>query len=158
MLRDWIISVLCAGFIVSAVKALAGEGEHRALDLCCGLLCAFALLFPFVSGRTAGRGLRLEDRRREAESAVSEKTEREKTVFADIIEARCAEYIIERAGELGISCKAEVTCEEREGVPVPVRAAVIAACPENGEVTGLIERELNIPKEEQEWIESHESG
>ena len=66
-----------------------------------------------------------------------------------IIADSTAAYISEQAAHLGLTCRAEVRCEVRDGTPQPASAAM--DIPYDARLAAAIADDLGIPAEKQSW-------
>lgn len=131
--RGWLLAVISVSLLCAVAEALMAPGPVRRVGrLVCGLALVGAVLSP-LGGLDVESGQRwLEDW---LSSVRCRETELEETVNSQmkvIIEQKCAAYIVDKAAELGWTCRARVECEpSEEGLYLPCRA----------EVTGLPNRE-----------------
>lgn len=152
-LRQWLLGVVACALLASIAAQLCPEGTaRRAVRLAGGLLLLLALLRPPGALRTADL-IRNTGGYREAaarlESALE--AEREATLARGIAEGLAA-YIEDKAASLGSPVRAEVTVEQRDGVPVPSNVTLCGKRSE--ELSDWLEAELGMAKEMQTWIEN----
>lgn len=150
ILKQWILVLLCTGFICSAVGRL---NKSPGLKLVCSLAMLAALLWPI--GRLKGMDFALPslDEYKAAVNARSEEYMQEVSEQnVAIISERAAEYISEQAALMGIECEAEVTCGQNEnGEFLPLGAVINSPQEENAELLQLISKDLGIKKEALDW-------
>lgn len=155
-LRTWILGVTAAALAVALAQALAPEGPvKRAGRLVCGLVLVLAMVRPVLSldpqtladnAARMGSGIQNESELPQADDALM------KTLIAE----KAGAYIVDKAGELGGTCRAEVEVRTGEsGYPVPwsvtVRGSLTAVQRER--LTGSIAEELAIPADRQRFEE-----
>ena len=151
--RTWLFGIVAASMVLSVLYALIPKGAIMTAAKCAGsLILILVMLRPLVT-------LRLED------LAVSYDVWEERTVeqteqltqdnlssMEALIEEECSAYISEKAAQLGLTVKAEVLCEVRDGVPFP--AEVTLDTPYNEMLSDTIAADLDIPYDKQHWQKS----
>lgn len=153
-LRSWLMGVVCAAMTAALAEALTPRGgARRGAKLAGGLLVLLAVIRP-VAGLDAGDlALYLPEAAEPAREAAAALTGTNAVLTETIIARKTGAYIEDKAAELGISCRAEVTVEPagESGVPVPAAAEISGALSpsQREELTALIAGELDIPPERQ---------
>lgn len=156
-LRAWLLSLVSCALLVSIAEQLVPGGTmRRIVRFAGGLVILLALLQPLARLDLAPPGDALGSFH--AASAALEQTleQQQYDAFASRIAAQTRAYIEDKADGLGLAVRAVVTTQAVDGVPLP--AAVTLYGRENAALGELIERELGIAKERQQWIEPEESG
>lgn len=155
-IRDYLLSVVAASLLSGILLSVTPNGAvRRTLSFLCGLVILLAALGP-MARLDAERlsqsiaGLRLETKRaaREAESGSQE-------LMAAIIKERSEAYIWDKAAALGISLSrvaVEVRTEGDWPVPRAVRVGARCTAAQRQRLSALIEQDLAIPPEKQEWV------
>lgn len=151
----YVASVLTAGMICAMADTLMPEGAvKRVGKLVCGMVLLCAVLEPLLGlDLSAGEymirsyleGISREELRLDQEVDSQMK---------DIIEEECAAYIVDKAAQLGVSCRAWVICESDEnGIPVPWSARVSGDLTqaERDALSQMMEEDLTIPDVRQEF-------
>lgn len=155
VVRQWLVGVTCAALLAALAEGLMPKGPVRRVGkLVCAMVLLWAVLDPLpglelpdAGGMLDGLGAQMEQeqRRLRQDSAGPLKAG---------IEQEVAAYIVDKAAELGASCRAQVVCREQEGAWVPwsvqVEGALSAAV--QSELSGLITRELAVPAQRQSWL------
>ena len=154
-LKSWLLSVLTVSLFCAVAQAVMPKGAvSRVGKLVCGLALLCAVLWPAAHLdprlgedwlRTWRQGVRTEEEGLE---------EQVSTHARQVIEARCAAYIEDKAAEHGAVCTARVTCRPAEGgLYVPHGAEVTGAmsAAEVGRLQKLVEHDLGIPPERQSY-------
>ena len=91
---------------------------------------------------------------RAGEQAAAYQKNQQDTLSAIIAEKTQA-YIWDKANQLGLACRAEVSVTAGEGgIPLPDRAVIYG--PYSGELARCIEEEVGIPAEKLIWLEDEE--
>lgn len=149
--RSWLLAVIAAAMILSILRALLPPGSIRAIGGTTGALILLLVMLRPVLGRDwRNLGWHVESYQAQIDEQVAAYGEAREKELAEIIQEKTAAYIWDKAQELGLSCRAQVETELRDGVPVP--SAVTMDIPRSGELSALIERELAIPPERQYWL------
>ena len=158
--RGWLLAVIAASLLCALADALMPQGAvKRVGKLVCGLVIMAAIVSPLVD-------LDVEEGRRWLEECLTgvelRAAELEDTVGGQrkaIIERECAAYIVDKAAELGLTCRARVECKPSEdGLYLPVRTEVAGSM--TAEVQGRLIRtnaeDLGVPPEAQIYMEEEE--
>ena len=131
ILRGWLLGLVAAALILTVLRALVPKGSIRPVArVTAGLVLLLVLLRPLAG--LGGGSLRV--RYDELESIIADST---------------AAYISEQAAHLGLTCRAEVRCEVRDGTPQPASAAM--DIPYDARLAAAIADDLGIPAEKQSW-------
>ena len=155
--RSWLLAVIAAALLCAVADALMPSGAVKRVGrLVCGLVLIAAILSPLAA-------LDLEEGQRWLEgylaSVRAREAELEETVNSQIkviIEQKCAAYIVDKAAQLGLKCRARVECEPSEdGVYLPVRTEVAGSMTADvqGKLIRVIEEDLGVPAESQIYVE-----
>ena len=151
--RTWLFSIVAASMVLSVLYALIPKGAILTAAKCAGsLILILVMLRPLVT-------LRVEDLEFSYDVWEEKTTEQTEQLAQDNlssmearIEEECSAYISEKAAQLGLTVKAEVLCEVRDGVPFP--AEVTLDTPYNEMLSHTIATDLDIPYERQHWQEN----
>lgn len=152
-IRGYLVSVVSVCMLcVPAGVLVKKESMQKIVRLLSGVLVLLVVLRPLLHIDMEDVSKKLEEVCREYSFDTGQlKTDTQNQMAAYIKEATQT-YIEEKAAALGALVKAEVTLSEEE-YPVPVGARLTGTVtPEQlGELRKILETELNIPKEQQEW-------
>ena len=154
LLRTWIFGLTAASALLALAETLVTpEGIRRVLRLVGGVLMIVVLLQPLIRIDLEDLDFSLEAYQREVEDLTLTYTQQQKEEISAGIEAQLTSYIWDKAQELGLTCQISVTVEEGEdGVPLPQSVTVIG--PYSEELSSMIETDLGIPREKQNWQEA----
>ena len=158
--RSWLLAVIAASLLCAVAGALMPPGPVKRVGrLVCGLVLIGAMLSPL-------RLLDLEGGQRWLEgylaSVQSREAELEETVNSQIkviIEQKYAAYIVDKAAQLGLACRARVKCAlSEDGLYLPVRTEVDGSMTADvqGKLIRVIESELGVPAQAQIYAEEEE--
>lgn len=124
-LREWLLAVLAASFLVAAAQAVMPEGPVKGVgQLICGLLLFLAVARPVLGLQYNTLSAMLRDA---AEQLTEEQAALEETgsqMTETIIVQETAAYIEDKRSELGLDCQAEVTWDWSGTVPEPSAVTV----------------------------------
>lgn len=151
-LRQWLMSVVCCAVLVSVVNRLAPEGAVCGLVRLAGaLVLLLCLLRPLGSAELSQLEVDVSGAAEERD-ALEERYQTERdSALAEGIAERTAAYIEDKAKDLGLHVTASVVMGEADGTLVPQAVTLYGV--RNEALCALIERELGIPAERQEWRE-----
>ena len=151
LLRTWILGVTVTAMALAAARAVMPEGPvKRAGQLTAGLVLVMALLGPVAALEHTDWESLLADLPAETVPETAD------TSMKAVIESELAAYLEGKAGELGLTCKAEVVCKTDEnGVPIPREVLVTGPLDESQRRTlsALIAEDLGVPAEGQRFRE-----
>ena len=135
ILRGWLLGLVAAALILTVLRALVPKGSIRP-----------------VARVTAGLVLllvRYDELEREITARIEDYQALHENELESIIADSTAAYISEQAAHLGLTCRAEVRCEVRDGTPQPATAAM--DIPYDARLAAAIADDLGIPAEKQSW-------
>lgn len=153
--RIWLFGIVAASMALSILYALLPKGAILTAAKCAGsLILILVMLRPLVT-------LRVEDLEFSYDGWEDLTTEQTEQLTQDnlsemeaLIEGECSAYISEKAAQLGLTVRAEVLCELRDGVPFP--GSVTLNIPYHEELSDTIAADLDIPYEKQHWQETED--
>ena len=155
--RGWLLAVIAVSLLCAVADALMPSGPVKRVGrLVCGLVLIGAILSPL-------KALDLEGSQRWLDSYFASiqnrEAELEETVNGQIkviIEREFSAYIVDKAAQLGLKCRARVECTASEdGVYLPVRTEVTGSMTADvqGELIRIIESDLGVPAKSQIYVE-----
>lgn len=155
-IKDWLVAVISVSVLTAAADSLMPPGGVKKVGK---LVCALVLLCVLLRPLAALRGLDLAgylegygEELRQREAQLEQQGEQ---AGKAVIEDYCAAYILDKAEQLGVSCRVEVDCVlSEEGLCLPVRARLWGKFEPavQSRLTELLERELGIPGAEQTYF------
>ncbi len=154
-IRNWLITVIAAAFLIAAVQSLVPEGNLRRItSLVGGLVLLLTLIQPMLRTDLGKVDIDYGRFAREIENRRDELQQSENTALSELIAEKTEAYILDKAKELGLSCTVRVTTEPGEdGTPVPSAATLSGGKSEA--LADYMEQELGIPKVRQIWNETN---
>ena len=155
-MRAWLLGIVLTAFASGLARQLAPQGREQAMvRLAGGLLLTLAVLRPLAGMDWEGPALEAGafQIRTEEQAAVYRKNQQQ--VLSAIIEDRTEAYILDKAKQLGLAFRVEVTAAVGEsGIPLPDR--VVIGGPYSRELAVCVEEEVGIPAEKTIWLEGNE--
>lgn len=151
-MRQWLVGITCAAMITALAEGLSPPGAVRKIGrFTGGLVLLVAVLKPIASvdGQALSRAL---TEYRLDLSAYSTRLEEENSaLMKSIIEEQSAAYIVDKAEQLGLSCRVEVEAEADGQWPVPWTVTVTGPLDEADQetLTRQIQADFGIPAERQ---------
>ena len=153
--REYLLSVVAVALLSGVVLALTPKGAvHRTLTFLSGLAMILTALGPVARLDFDTLAQSMARTRIEAEEAAEGVTVDSTELIAELIKEESETYIWDKAVALEIELT-EVTVEVRTdgSYPYPYSAVLTADCTEEQrqQFTKVLEEELAIPAERQEW-------
>ena len=152
-MREWILGIFSASLLSAMAMALCPKGRVRTvLRMVCGIVCAMAVASPLLRLDTDRIAAEMARWRCQAESITLEGEEEKRRMERTYIEGECAAYIGAKAAENGVEISdASVLArwDEDGRVWYPWSVAVRGAY--DHALSNIIERDLGVPGERQEW-------
>lgn len=152
--RAWLMAVISAAVLCSAVEALMPNGGVKQVGkLVCGLVLLCVVLSPVAEPDLEGGRRWLEEYAGSVERGKKALEDQVDQGMKVIIEEEYAAYIVDKATRLGFPCAVRVTCREEEGIFLPDRVRVSGALTPEGreELSRSIRQELGVPPERQSF-------
>ncbi len=157
-LRDWIMAVTCAAMALALLEGLVPDGAGKKV---CRLAGGLALLLVAVGpvarldpGEIAGS---LADYRGELDSYEQALAEQSEERYKTIIAERTAAYIVDKAAEMGFSCRVEVTVDYDDNkLPCPreITAWGEWTPDQRDALSRIMAEDLGVPAERQHFEEN----
>ena len=151
LLRSWILGVTVTAMALAVARAVMPEGPvKRAGQLTAGLVLVLAMLGPVAALEHTDWEAFLEDLPTETASEPADSS------MQAVIEEELAAYLEGKAGELGLSCRAEVVCRTDEnGVPIPQEVIITGTVDETQRQTlsDIITNDIGVPTSGQRFRE-----
>ena len=138
---------------LSILYALLPKGAILTAAKCAGsLILILVMLRPLVTLRVEDLAVPYDVWEERTAEQTEQLTQDNLSSMEALIEEECSAYISEKAAQLGVTVKAEVLCEVRDGVPFP--AEVTLDIPYHKALSYIIAADLDIPYERQHWQEN----
>lgn len=153
-LHSYGLSLICGAMICGILSGMIRDGMYqKQMKLLCGLFLTLTVVKPLVQLELPDLDSLLEPFSQEAESASAEGAGMLQNALAQSIQQETEAYICSKAELLQTNLRVQVHLSN--GDP-PIPDGVIlegTAAPEVKEaMQEMMENELNIPKEQQQWI------
>ena len=154
-MKQWLLGIVYAAVISSAALTVVPTGRVKNVTrLCCGLLCALAMVGPVLELDMEKLSVSIAAYEQAAQSVVENAQEEAKTMERTYIEEKCAAYILGKATEAGAAVSgAAVTArwDAEAGVWYPWAVSVEGAY--SASLAKAMEADLGIPAQRQTWEE-----
>ena len=151
--RTWLFGIVAASMVLSVLYALIPKGAILTAAKCAGsLILILVMLRPLVTLRLEDLAVSYDVWEERTAEQTEQLTQDNLSSMEALIEEECSAYISEKAAQLGLTVKAEVLCEVRDGVPFP--AEVTLDTPYNEMLSDTIAADLDIPYDKQHWQKS----
>ena len=155
--RSWLLAVIAAALLCAVADALMPSGAVKRVGrLVCGLVLIGAVLSPLAALDLEGNQRWLEEYLASVRNREAELEETVNGQIKVIIEQRLSAYIVDKAAQLGLTCRARVECAAAEdGLYLPVRTEVYGSMTADvqGKLIRVIESDLGVPPEAQFYVE-----
>jgi len=151
-IRIWLLGMIGAAMFCAVAEALTPAGSvQRVQKMLCGIVLAAAMVTPFFSLDYDAYARQLAKIRQTAASADNDTKLRAENLSRTIIEEELEAYILDKAQTFGadISSAAVSARWSTEGVWYPVAVTLDGSY--NEDLAELIESELGISADRQQW-------
>ena len=150
-------SILAMGVLCAVSDTLMPEGPvKRVGKLVCGMVLLCTVLSPVVELDLTGANEWLEEYFLGIDMEKMTLEEQVGSCTKDIIEGKCAAYILDKAAQHGITCRVKVTCKAgEEGVWLPWAVEFLEPTSESGRniLARIAEEDLGIPPQRQSFVD-----
>lgn len=151
ILRGWLLGLVAAALILTVLRALVPKGSIRPVArVTAGLVLLLVLLRPLAGLGGGSLRVRYDELEREITARIEDyQTLHENELESIIADQHRRHMYRSRQRHLGLTCRAEVRCEVRDGTPQPASAAM--DIPYDARLAAAIADDLGIPAEKQSW-------
>ena len=158
--RGWLLGLIAVSLLCGVAEALMPPGPVKRVGrLVCGLALLGAILSPVASLDVEGGQRWLEGCLASVSRREAELEETVQNQLRAVIEEEYAAYIVDKAAELGLDCRARVTCaESEEGLYLPVQTELtgVWTAEAQSKLIRVIAEDLGVPAESQIYVEKEE--
>ncbi|MBO5727978.1 MAG: hypothetical protein J6R39_05085 [Oscillospiraceae bacterium] len=156
LVRQWVLGVTCAAFLSAVAAHLGGTG---ALGQVCRVLGALVLLWAVLSPLPGVELSRMIQPLTQIDAQLEQERQRlneqSGQTMCAVIEQESGAYILDKARQLGLDCRVQVTCRAQEGVWQPWSVCVTGIAPSQA-LSRAVEEELGVPRERISYREGGE--
>ena len=157
LVRQWLLGVACTSLILAVADSLAPDGGvKKVCRLAGGLALLLAAVSPLLRLDIGALTDALEEYQTMVRGYEATLEEQNNLLYQTIIETSAAAYIVDKAEEMGISCRAEVTFSyDADGVPCPWEVTAWGDWTDGARKTleRLLEDDLGVPPQRQHYEE-----
>lgn len=153
-IQRYLFSLVCAALLCALALSLLPKGAvRRVVGIGCALLLAVAALSPLAALDAQSIASALSRVRMDAEAARTGVTVQNRALVCAIIKQKTEAYILDKAAQLGLDIRAEVTVTDSGAYPFPsaVTLTGYAAPQQKQALSQCIAEELAIGEEAQTW-------
>lgn len=151
MAARYVLSLIAAAFIAGILQSFVKEGScARVLRLLCGLFLMVTALKPLKELQIPALEDWTASWNAEAGAAVREGEERYASEYSAVIIKQLEAYILDKAAQLGLSVQVQLTLTA-DHLPERVLLTGQATQQQKQAMESVIESDLGIPKEKQQW-------
>ena len=154
VIRRYLFSLAAAALLCAMVRALVPKGRMEGIcSLFCGVFLAMTALSSLAGWSLPDFAAQLTKIQMQAEQARTGVEIRNREALCAIIKEKTEAYILDKAQELGLEIRAEVTVETKDGYPYPSGVSLSGPCTadQRHTLTKYIEENLAIGEERQYW-------
>ena len=157
VVRQWLLGVACTALVMAIADSLVPVGSvKKVCRMAGGLALLLAAVGPFVRLDSGMLSKALEEHRALIQGYEETLAEQNNLFYQTIIEQSAAAYIVDKAEELGIFCRAEVTFSyDEDGVPCPWEVTAWGDWTDEARAAleRLLEDDLGVPPQRQHYEE-----
>ena len=153
-MSNWLIGVTAAAMLAAVARCLMPAGAVQQVG---SLVCAMMMLWAVLSPLTplSGTVFRDFDFAGQIQGQETELKQKSEQLMKTLIEQECGTYIVDKAEQMGARCQADVVCRMGEdGVWLPAKVCIAGDLTgqQRGELERIIEEELGIDREHQQYL------
>jgi hypothetical protein len=155
-MRAYLIRLTAAAILASLVRRLAPKsGVGRASRLGAGLLILVTAFGPVAELDPLAAAKTLLQSGYSDVLSTQAVDQAANSLLEELISDGAEAYILDKAGALGLTLSADVTCQVEDTYPVPwsVRLEGSVTAQEKQALSEIIRQDLGIPEERQEWVQ-----
>lgn len=153
VMRQWLLAVVCGAMLAAVIQALLPKGGAGRIGRLAGsLVLLLAVISPLLRLDAQELTLSMTKYRLAQSEYVEDLSKMNREVLKEIIAEQTEAYILDKAQELGITCRVTVLCEGGDAeTPCPSQVRVTGELsPEQEQsLMRVIETQLGIPAQDQ---------
>lgn len=154
-MEKYILSVCAVAMICAIITAITGANgkQSEVIRLLCGIFLTLTVIRPLAKVRIPDLGAYLDDLKWDAVTAGSTGASYREDALRAGIKANTEAYILDKAESMAAQIHVEVTLNA-DDLPLPCAVRITGSVSPyvKRQLQGIIENDLGIPKEVQEWI------
>lgn len=151
----YLLSVASASLLTGVVLSLLPKGRlHSIIRLVGALILIVTVVSPVLKLDTQMMPVDVGQIRTDVSDIQQNALEEGTQLFSQIIKEQCEAYISDRADSLGLALEVEITmdCDDHP-YPIGVKIQGHIGPEDKRYMSAMIEQDLGIPTQQQEWIE-----
>lgn len=153
--RGYLLSITAAALLLALVQALLPQGAaRRTAAMVGGLLILLTVLSPLAKLDYDSLAKSIAQLQMETETMRTGIEVGSRDLMAGIIKQRCETYILDKAEQMGLELRVEITVSSGADYPYPTAVTLQGTAAERQKqmLTAYIVENLGIPAAQQEWI------
>lgn len=154
-ISQYLVSLICAAILSGIIISLLGKtGTQAAVGkLLCGIFLTITLLRPWASVQLDAFGEYLTAFSSDAEILIEQALVYSDDAQQEIIKAEVESYILDKAASLEVEITVNVELQKSQP-QIPCAVTIYGAVSPSAKASlqQMLEEELGIPKEAQQWI------
>ncbi len=153
--RGYLLSITAAALLLALAQALLPRGAaRRTAAMAGGLLILLTVLSPLAKLDYDSLAKSIARFQMETETIRTGIEVNSRDLMAEIIKQRCETYILDKAEEMGLKLRVEITVSSGTDYPYPTAVTLQGTAGERQKqmLTAYIVENLGIPAAQQEWI------
>lgn len=155
-LRAYLLRLVCCAFAATLAAAFVQQPRiARIVKLCGGCLIVLAALQPLVGLDLSALPELLPEPVQNAQDSAAAAKEQNDALLHDLIQQQTEDYLDTYLEKQGVFAQYTLRLRYDEGIgaPVPWSIAIQCDCDPalREQISGMLQNELGIPKERQEW-------
>lgn len=158
--RSWLLAVIMVSLLCAVADALTPPGAVKRVGrLVCGLVLLGAILSPLAALDLEGSQRWLEGHLASVRASEADLEDTVNIQIKVIIEQKFSAYIVDKAAQLGVTCRARVECAlSEDDLYLPVRTEVYGSMTADvqGKLIRLVQSDLGVPVEAQIYMEEED--
>lgn len=149
--REYILRIIIASMLCSALANLMSKGKAQAIfKMVCGMFLLVIMIRPLTNLSPVELENVFLDFKNNASECVSYGEQLAKVQAAEYIKTKSEAYILNKAAMLGADIRIEIQLDE-SNIPCSARVMGEPSAMIQDSISQIIETDLGITKERQEW-------
>lgn len=153
-IRDYILSLLCVSIVCALLRCLIDEksSSGKIIKMLCGIILAVTAISPLIQVKISDLDYYFENISIQSKILIQKGEDSSSREMAAIISEKTEAYILEKASVYDCSLNIDVILT-KDAIPQPVAVDITGTVSPyvRSKLMQIIETDLGIPKESQQW-------
>ena len=152
--RQYLLTLICTSIIAAlAVRITEGKGiTSSATKLVCGLFLVINLIYPFVRFNLPDYQNIISNIKKQSAQISDEGKNAAAETMSDIIKEKLQAYILDKAASIDVALNVQVVMNKSDlTMPESIIISGNISPYQKSRISQIINDELGIPKEKQQW-------